>query len=86
MLSEGFLSRGVTKDCLKLDGKQPVDSERLTIVVIVGARTGRHFFQNTYMNGVEFTLLVWEVTDESTDFTNCGWFETFENRRWNWRT
>ena len=35
---------GVTIDCLKFDGKVPVASERLTILVIVGARTCKDFF------------------------------------------
>lgn len=47
----GFLSKGVTRDCLKLDGKLPVDSDKLTMFVIVGARTGRHFFNSDIGSG-----------------------------------
>ena len=31
-----FLRSGVTRDCLKCMGKEPVDRERLTMVVIIG--------------------------------------------------
>ena len=37
--------------CFKLDGKSPVDRERLTMFAIVGARTGRHFFRRPVGSG-----------------------------------
>jgi len=37
--------RGVTTDCLKVAGKEPVDREEFTMFVIVGARTDRHFLR-----------------------------------------
>lgn len=40
------MRRGVTIECLKDDGKLPEDSERLTIRVMVGRRTGRHFLRS----------------------------------------
>lgn len=46
MSREGFLRRGETIECLKDDGKLPEDSERLTIRVMVGRRTGRHFLRS----------------------------------------
>jgi hypothetical protein len=36
---------GVTMDSLKFDGNVPETSERLTMLVIVGTRTGKHFFK-----------------------------------------
>ena len=33
---DGFLRSEVTRDCLKFMGKVPVDSERFTMVVIIG--------------------------------------------------
>lgn len=39
MLSPGFLRRGETTDCLNDGGKVPDDRERLTMLVMVGART-----------------------------------------------
>lgn len=41
--SDGFLMRGVTVDCLKFAGNVPVAREMLTMLVMVGARTGKHF-------------------------------------------
>jgi hypothetical protein len=35
---------GVTMDCLKADGNEPVAREILTMLVIAGASTVRHFF------------------------------------------
>jgi len=48
-----LLIKGVTIDCLKLDGKTPVDNGRLAILAIVGARTrtGRHFFSKEVGSG-----------------------------------
>jgi hypothetical protein len=37
--------------CLKQDGKSPVDRDKLMIFVIVGARTGRHFFNRKVGSG-----------------------------------
>ena len=37
--------------CLKQDGKSPVDRDKLTIFDIVGASTGRHFFNREVGNG-----------------------------------
>ena len=39
---DGFLMSGVTMDCLKTDGNEPVAKETLTMLVIVGARVCRH--------------------------------------------
>ena len=41
----GFLRSGVIVDCLMQDGKQPVDYDRLTMLVSVSAKTGKHFFK-----------------------------------------
>jgi hypothetical protein len=49
--SEGFLTSGVMIDLLKSGGKQPVDREILTILVITGARTGKHFFSRPVGSG-----------------------------------
>ena len=38
MSSDGFLKSNVTKECLKSRGKLLVDKERLSILVIMGAR------------------------------------------------
>ena len=35
------------------------------------------------MDGVKFTLVVRQVTDESTDFIDFGSWERFESRWWN---
>mgnify|MGYP003449255975 FL=1 len=40
-------------DCLKLEGNSPVDRDRLMILVIVGARTERHFFSRKVGSGSE---------------------------------
>ena len=37
--------------CLKLAGKSPVDKDRLSMLVIVVAKTGRHFFSKAVGNG-----------------------------------
>ena len=37
-----FFRSGLTKECLNADGNEPVESEKLTILVIVGRRTERH--------------------------------------------
>ena len=42
MSSFGFLSSGETMDCLKGAGTVPVDSDRLMMLVIVGARIVTH--------------------------------------------
>lgn len=49
--SEGFLTSGVTTDLLKLGGKQPVNRETLTMLVMTGARTGKHFFSRLVGSG-----------------------------------
>jgi hypothetical protein len=36
---------GEMMDCLKVEGKEPVAKDALTILVMVGARIGRHFFR-----------------------------------------
>ena len=46
MSSDGFLSNGLTIECLKDDGKVPEVSDMLTILVMVGKRTGRHFLRS----------------------------------------
>jgi len=45
-------------DCLKLAGNSPVDKDRLTILVIVGAKTKSHFFQQSSWHWVQITPLV----------------------------
>lgn len=37
--------------CLNSVGKTPVDKDKLTILVIVVAKTGRHFFRRAVGNG-----------------------------------
>ena len=38
-------------DSLKFDGNVPETSDRLTMLVMVGARTGRHFFKREVGSG-----------------------------------
>ena len=38
----GFLRRGETIECLKEEGKEPEERDRLMILVMTGVRTGRH--------------------------------------------
>ena len=40
-----FLKRGVTSECLKANGKLPVESERLIIWAITGRRTDAQSFR-----------------------------------------
>ena len=37
--------------CLKLGGKSPVDRDKLTMLVMVVAKTGRHFFSRAVGSG-----------------------------------
>jgi hypothetical protein len=41
----------VTMDSLKFDANVPETSDRLTMLVMVGARTGRHFFKREVDSG-----------------------------------
>jgi hypothetical protein len=41
----------VTIECLKEEGKEPVDRERLTILVMTGRRTGRHCLRSQVGSG-----------------------------------
>jgi hypothetical protein len=39
---------GEMMDCLKVEGKEPVANDALTILVMEGARIGRHFFRRVF--------------------------------------
>jgi hypothetical protein len=42
---------GELKDCLKVEGKEPVAKDALTMLVMVGARIGRDFFRRVVRIG-----------------------------------
>ena len=70
----------MTIDCLKHDGKLPVDSNKLMMFVIVGARTGRHFFSRDIgrgsrshcLSGRRRMMLDISVTDAARNESNDG--------------
>ena len=59
----GFFRSGVTRDCLNCMGKVPVDSERLTMVVIIARIVAETSFRSAYsfsnydMQNEKYTLI-----------------------------
>ena len=68
----GFLRRGETIECLKEEGKEPEERDRLMILVMTGVRTGRHLFEEEGGDGVELTLFGGGFKDEICDLVESG--------------
>ena len=69
-----FLRRGVTSECLKANGKLPVESERLIILVITGRRTDAQSFRREVGIGSNsHCLLGSEFKSSETSASEAGW-------------
>src|SRR6218665_2632084 len=69
-----FFRRGETSECLKANGKLPVESERLMIWVITGRRTDAQSFRREGGIGSNsHCLLGSEFKSSKTSVSEAGW-------------